>query len=72
MKRILILLMFAITLDISVCDERADAVFWFWYNPTRALSSFAENYLTDNADFDLNHDGWVDMIDYAIMVKGKE
>lgn len=44
-------------------------VFWFWYNPTRALSSFAENYLTDNADFDLNHDGWVDMIDYAIMVQ---
>lgn len=50
-------------------------IFWFWYNPLRALTLFSDCWL-DTPDgysicnyVDFNEDGIVNFIDYAVLVE---
>jgi hypothetical protein len=50
-------------------------IFWFWFNPYRALTWFSNCWLETTAQckdckaIDLNNDGIVNFTDYAILVQ---
>ena len=75
MKRLILVLFLALILNGSVCVSDANATFWFYYNPMRALIWYANCYLTDTTNceycqnMDLNKDCWVDLADYAILTE---
>lgn len=74
MKRIFVLLIVALLINLSVCVNDADAIFWFWYNPNRALIWFCDCWLEDTnqcvecQEMDLNKDGIVNFADFNILV----
>jgi len=75
MKRILIVFCLAMVLNASVCVSDADATFWFWLNPNRALIWLTDCWLEDTnqcvecRDMDLDKNGIVNWGDFAEMVR---